>query len=161
MNAGTGSNRFLDSLPLKVRTRLQQLGRPCDFPPGARLFQEGSVHSEVYLLEAGHVRLDMVVRDKGRVPLVTVGAGEIVGWSPLFADHPMTATALAMEPVHALAFHGSELRQVCETEHEVGHFVFRQVAQLLSERLLATRLQLLDLFGEQQPQIYQPVDSEC
>jgi CRP/FNR family cyclic AMP-dependent transcriptional regulator len=101
------------------------------------------------------------VRDRGRLPLMTVGPGDVVGWSPLFASHPMTATAVALEPVRVLTFDGQELRGLCEANHEVGYQVMRQLVRVLSERLLATRLQLLDLFLEHQPRMAQPVDPEC
>jgi len=125
------------------------------------LFQEGSEHDDIYLVLRGRVRLEMLVRDRGRVPLMTAGAGDLVGWSPLFAGHPMTATAIALEPVQTLSFDGQELRGLCETNHELGYHVMRQLALVLSERLLATRLQLLDLFLDHQPRGTSPVDAEC
>jgi CRP-like cAMP-binding protein len=61
----------------------------------------------------------------------------------------MTATATALEPVRTLAFDGRALKALCEECHEVGYYVMRQIVVVLSERLLATRLQLLDLFVEE------------
>jgi CRP-like cAMP-binding protein len=104
----------------------------------------------------------MFVRGRGRVPLMTAGPGDLVGWSPLFGGHPMTATATALEPVRVLSFDGQDLRGLCEANHEVGYHVMRQLALVLSDRLLATRLQLLDLFQDQSPLPHsQPVDPEC
>jgi len=154
-------NRFLDALPGTVRNQLDAIAVPKDFPPGAMLFQEGTEHDDVYLVLEGHLRLEMFVRDRGRLPIMTVGPGDLVGWSPLFAGHAMTATAMALEPVKTLSFDGQDLRGLCETEHEVGYHVMRQIALVLSERLLATRLQLLDLFREHQPLSGQTVDPEC
>ncbi len=48
----------------------------------------------------------------------------------------------------AVAISGLELRQLCNTDFEVGYHVMGQVASALSQRLLATRLQLLDLFAK-------------
>jgi CRP/FNR family cyclic AMP-dependent transcriptional regulator len=155
------ANRFLDSLPKSVREQLHGIASPKNFPPGATLFHEGTEHDDLYLLLEGRVRLEMFVRDRGRLPLLTVGPGDLVGWSPLFAGHPMTATAIALEPLRTLSFDGQELRGLCEAEHEVGYHVMRQLSLVLSERLLATRLQLLDLFREHQPLTAQPIDPEC
>jgi CRP/FNR family transcriptional regulator, cyclic AMP receptor protein len=155
------SNHFLDALPVAVRHHLEELAVPKDFPPGMILFQEGAEHDDIYLITSGRVRLEMYVRDRGRLPLMTVAAGEIVGWSPLFSHQRMTATAMAMEPVQTLAFDGHALRRLCDADHEVGYHVMTQLVRVLSDRLLATRLQLLDLFSEHRPSPIQPVDSEC
>ncbi len=143
---------FLDALPESVRQMLLPLAVPKDFPPGDELFREGHQHAAIYLVTHGHVRLEMFVRDRGHLPLLTAGPGDLVGWSPLFHDQPMTATATAMDHVHTLAFDGQRLQQVCESNHEVGYHVMRQIVQVLSSRLVATRLQLLDLFQTHLPQ---------
>ena len=155
------ANRFLDALPASIRGELDQIASLKDFPPGAVLFQEGAEHDDIYLVLSGRVRLEMFVRDRGRLPLMTVGPGDLLGWSPLFASHAMTATAVALEPVHTLAFDGQDLRGLCETHHEVGYHVMRQLVLELSARLLATRLQLLDLFLDQRPIPATSIDPEC
>ena len=71
------------------------------------------------------------------------------------------------EAVKTVALPGDQLRQLCEAEHEVGYHIMRQLASALSRRLLATRLQLLDLFGEHVPALEftpnfgRPGDPEC
>lgn len=160
-SAGLPTNRLWDALPPSLRPELEAIAIPKHWSPGALLFQEGAEHGEIYLLLDGHVRLEMVVRERGRVPLMTVGAGDVVGWSPLFGETPMTATAMALDPTRALAFNGKQLRELCAANHELGYHVMRHIAITLSERLLATRLQLLDLFSEQQPRPVRAVDAEC
>lgn len=150
-----------DALPATCRAELESIATLKDWPPGALLFKEGAECSHIYLLLDGHVRLEMLVRDRGRVPLMTAGAGDLVGWSPLFGIHAMTATALALKPTQTLTFDGKQLRELCSTNHEVGYYVMRNIALALSERLLATRLQLLDLFREHEPQLSRTVDAEC
>lgn len=142
---------FLAALPAQVRQLLIPLAVSKAFPPGEELFREGHQHDAIYLVTQGHVRLEMFVRDRGHLPLLTAGPGDLVGWSPLFHEHSMTATATAMDHVHVLAFDGRRLLELCETNHEVGYHVMRQIAQVLSNRLVATRLQLLDLFQEHRP----------
>ena len=92
-------NRFLEALPPAQRAQLERLASPKEFRPGDVLFQEGTEHDDLYLLLEGHVRLEMFVRDRGRMPIMTAGPGDLVGWSPLFSGHPMTATASALESV--------------------------------------------------------------
>ena len=152
---------FLNAIPSQHRDQLWSLFSHKHFAPGDVLFREGEEHDHVYILADGHVRLEMVVRERGRVPLMTVGNGDFLGWSPLFDGRRMTATAIAIEPTNTLAISGEILRSTCEANHELGYHVMRQVALALSDRLLATRLQLLDLFCEHEPQPARPVDAEC
>lgn len=151
---------FLDALPGQVRQLLIPLAVSKSFAPGEVLFREGHLHDDIYLMTQGHVRLEMFVRDRGHLPLLSVGPGDLVGWSPLFSDLPMTATATALDYVHTLAFNGSHLKAICESNHEVGYHVMRQIVQVLSCRLLATRLQLLDLFQQHLPS-RSVADNEC
>ena len=46
-----------------------------------------------------------------------------------------------------MSFDGSCLRGKCETDHELGYQLMRRFAASLLERLQATRLQLLDVYG--------------
>lgn len=155
------SHRFLEALPERQRAQLEAIGTHKHWPAGALLFQEGLEHESLYLLTSGHVRLDMFVPDRGRISLMTVGAGDLVGWSPLTGQPTMTATAMALEPTQALAFNGVRLCEVCEANHELGYYVMRQIVIALSERLLSTRLQLLDLFREHEPRPSRALDDVC
>lgn len=151
---------FLDALPGPVRQLLIPLAVSKAYSPGDELFREGHPHDAIYLITQGHVRLEMFVRDRGHLPLLTVGPGDLVGWSPLFSDRSMTATATAMDHVHTLAFDGCRLKHLCDANHEVGYHVMRQIVHVLSDRLVATRLQLLDLYHDAS-QDRRPIDAEC
>lgn len=159
--SGSASHRFLESLPERQRQQLEGLATRKRWAPGGLLFQEGIEHENIYILLSGHVRLEMLVPDRGRTPLMTVGAGDLVGWSPLLGRQTMTATAMALEPTEALTFNGIRLREACAENHELGYFVMRQIVMTLSERLVSTRLQLLDLFHAHDPRPSRAVDELC
>jgi CRP-like cAMP-binding protein len=79
----------------------------------------------------------------------------------------MTATATALEPVRTVAFDGEKLRSLCDQQPDIGYHLMNQLAVALSRRLLATRLQLLDVFAghvsvlEANPAVGRPGDPEC
>lgn len=159
-----GTYAFLRSMPASVVCKLDELTHLQDFPPGSAIFAEGTEHAELYLVLHGHVRLDMAVPKRGRIPLMTLGEGDLLGWSPLVGDCVMTSTATALDSVRTLTFRGSELRRLCEQDHDVGYYVMRQVSEALSRRLVATRLQLLDLFADHVAAItadVQQIDDQC
>lgn len=142
---------FLRAIPKALLPQLEQLSQSRAFPAGATLFLEGSANRDFHIVTSGRVRLEMQVPGRGRIPILTVGPGEVLAWSALIANSVMTCSAIALEPVCTVAFDGDQLRSLCEAEHEIGYHVMRQLASELSRRLFATRLQVLDLFREHQP----------
>lgn len=138
--------RFAAGLPPLVLKQLQSLAARRTFAKGEVVFREGEHCDNVYLVASGTVALDMHVHECGAVRLLTVGAGELLGWTPLFGSDSMTATATALEVTCALEFPGAQLRELCESNHEIGYRLMRQAALALSHRLVATRLQLLDIY---------------
>ncbi|HEV2460023.1 MAG TPA: hypothetical protein VGS80_16825, partial [Ktedonobacterales bacterium] len=48
----------------------------------------------------------------------------------------------------AVAFDGACLRAKCDADHELGYELMRRFAQVIVERLQATRLQLLDVYRD-------------
>ena len=49
----------------------------------------------------------------------------------------------------AIALDGKCLRQKCEENHELGYRLLVLLSGVMAKRLEATRLQLLDVYGEQ------------
>lgn len=143
-----GQLRFLQDLPVSAMEKLAGLARSVEFPTRAVIFREGQTDAPLYVLESGHVGLAMRVPSRGSVPILTVGPGDLLGWSPVIGNSPMTATATALEPTRAIALPGSDISALCEQDPEFGYHLFQRIATTLSRRILATRLQLLDLFAE-------------
>lgn len=112
---------------------------------------EGDPPTEFQIILEGHVRLAMNVPGQGRVDLLTVGAGEILAWSALLSDGELTATGTASDSTLVLAIPGFALKQLCDQQPEFGYPVMKKLAVALSRRLLATRIQLLDLFSTHEP----------
>ncbi len=47
-----------------------------------------------------------------------------------------------------MAFDGACLRGKCETDSELGYELYRRFAVVITERLQATRMRLLDVYGD-------------
>ena len=141
------AQRFFADLPEQTRILLTGLATLRSFAAGAVLFHEGAACQELFVVAAGHVALDMSVPGRGPVRILTVGPGELLGWSPLLGGGNMTAAATALQDSTVIALPGAALRDMCAADHDFGYRVMRQVALALSQRLVATRLQLLDLFS--------------
>ena len=139
---------FASELPPGVLTQLAAIARVVEWNEQALIFREGDHHDDFYILSSGHVALEMNVPSRGLTRILTVRSGELLAWSALLGDGRMTTSAIAIEPTLAVAISGRELRLLCNTDFEVGYHIMGQVASALSQRLLATRLQLLDLFAK-------------
>ena len=137
------------SAPLSDATaeKLATLLSPCDFPAGATLFEEGAVNPWLYLIVAGEIGLEMCMPARGCTRILTLGPGDLLAWSSLLGEGRMTATAVTLSPAKLLAASAPEIGALCHADREFGFELMRGVAQALSKRLVATRLQLLDLYG--------------
>jgi CRP/FNR family cyclic AMP-dependent transcriptional regulator len=117
------------------------------FQPGETLFREGKPADAFYLVRRGSVTLETFVPARGAVKIETVEPGEIVGWSWLFPPYVWHFDARAVDDVRAVAFDGACLRGKCEADHDLGYDLMRRFAAVMIDRLLHTRLRLLDLYG--------------
>ena len=152
------STRFAEGLPHAELACLGRASRLVEAGPGTVLFREGQVEDEVFVVFSGHVQLSMKVPGRGEVTLLTAGPGDLVGWSGLISDGVMTATATVLDSARLLALSGRCLQQLCESDPKLGYVLMKRMAQVISRRLLSTRLQLLDLFADAaQVQARQPV----
>lgn len=123
-------------------------GQNVRFAAGERLFREGDPADTFYVLRHGAIALEIAVA--GRPPLVieTLHDGEVVGWSWLVPPYRWTFDARAVEPTAAVALDGACLRGKCEQDPALGYELFQRFSQVMLERLQATRLRLLDIYGD-------------
>jgi CRP-like cAMP-binding protein len=142
-----GSMTCLAELPATTLDRLAELARSEEYPVGHLLFREGGHNAMLYFICQGAVTLEMCVPGRGCMNLLTLGPGDLVAWSALLGSGVMTTGAHVVEPGRLLALDGGAVLALCEADHELGYHLMRRVALSLSNRLVATRLQLLDLFS--------------
>jgi CRP/FNR family cyclic AMP-dependent transcriptional regulator len=143
--------RLLDELPDRLLEKLAPLASVEQAAAKVVLFKEGALCDRVFFVIDGIIALDMYVPQRESTRILTVAGGEVLAWSALLSDQRMTATATVLEDARFIALAAQPLRQLCDADHEIGFAFMRCMASALSRRLLATRLQLLDLFAETQP----------
>ncbi|MGO9496462.1 MAG: Crp/Fnr family transcriptional regulator [Solirubrobacteraceae bacterium] len=121
-------------------------GRNEHVESGAFLMREGEPAERFFLIRRGSVALE--VRAPGRtLTIETLHAGDPVGWSWLFSPYRWQIDARALEPCELIGFDGVCLRGKCEADHDLGYQLMRRFVENLLDRLQATRLQLLDVYG--------------
>jgi CRP/FNR family cyclic AMP-dependent transcriptional regulator len=117
------------------------------FEAGRYLFREGDQADTFYLVRHGRVGIETVVAGRGALTVETVDAGDVVGWSWLFRPFRWHFDARAIDPVRAIAFDGACLRGKCDQDHTLGYELLNRFSPVMLERLLATQLQLIDVYG--------------
>jgi CRP-like cAMP-binding protein len=123
-------------------------GQNTGFEAGAYLFREGGQADTFYLLRHGRVMLETFVPGRGALTVETVDEGDVVGWSWLFPPYRWHFDARALDAVRAIAFDGACLRRKCDDDHSLGYELLGRFSPVMLERLQATRLQLLDVYGD-------------
>jgi CRP/FNR family cyclic AMP-dependent transcriptional regulator len=125
---------------------LRPSGRRVD--GGTYLLREGEPADRFFLIREGAVALEIHSPGRGAIVIETLHPGEIVGWSWLFAPYRWQLDGRTVEPTALVAFDGACLRGKCEADHELGYQLMSRFAASLVQRLQATRLQLLDVYGD-------------
>jgi len=142
---------LLEALPDRLLAGLVPIAAVEHAEANRVLFKEGAICDRLFFVSDGIVALDMYVPRRDPTRILTVGAGDVLAWSALLSDQRMTCTATVMEDATLVSIAAQPLRQLCEADHEIGFAFMQCMSFALSRRLLATRLQLLDLFSESQP----------
>ncbi len=117
------------------------------FDAGARIFTEGSAADRFYLIREGAIALEVEAPGRGALVLETLQGGEVVGWSWLFEPYRWQFDGRAVSDTRVVGFDGACLRGKCEADHELGYQLMGRFAASVIDRLQATRLQLLDVYG--------------
>jgi CRP-like cAMP-binding protein len=117
------------------------------FEAGQFIFREGDEANQFYLIRHGSASIEVFVPERGPLMIQTLGEGDVLGWSWLFPPYRWVFDARAITLTRAIALDGACLRRKCEEDHELGYELLKRFAQIIMERLQATRLQLLDVYG--------------
>lgn len=138
---------FLANLSPQAREKLLTLGETFRYAAGEAIFQEGAPSLYLYIVRSGQVAIELHVPSKGRRVIMTAGPGDVFSWSALVEPRIETAAARAIEDTEAVGIKGGALMDLCREDPAFGFELYRALAEVISARLIATRLQLLDVFG--------------
>ena len=117
------------------------------FQAGEFIFHKGDDADLFYFIRQGKVVIETYVPQKGPIAIQTREAGEVTGWSWMVPPYKWHFDARAVELTRAIALDGKCLRDKCEQDHDLGYELMKRFSMLIAQRLEATRLQLLDIYG--------------
>jgi len=137
---------FVQDLPERYLDLLEGCASNVRFEPGEVIFREGGEANHFYLVREGKVAVEIYAAERGSITIMTVDKGEALGWSWLFPPYRWQFDARAVEVTRAIALDGKCLREKCEKDHDLGYELMKRFAQVVEQRLQATRLQLLNVY---------------
>lgn len=127
---------------------LSIIANKVSFQRGDLVFSEDDPAHTLYLLVDGWV--DVVVNTDAQGEqhelVTTLSPGDILGWSALVEPYVYTGSAVCASPVEAIEFRGADLLGMFELDPRLCCVIMRRVCQVISDRLRATRLQMVSLF---------------
>jgi len=146
MLGALAGHAFLDGLSEPHRMRLASAAKPFRTAPGEYLARQGEPAHAFYLIQSGQVGIGTHLGERGAVPIQTLGAGDVVGWSWLLPPHDWQFDARAVDTVEGLLFDAARLREQCAQDHELGYHLLKQLLAVVSSRLAACRIHKLDIY---------------
>jgi CRP/FNR family transcriptional regulator, cyclic AMP receptor protein len=134
---------FLHGMPHAHLAVLADTARDVTFPARHRLFEDGGSATRFWLIQSGHVSLDLYVPGQSRMKIDTIGMGELLGWSWLFPPYRWAFGAVAVRQTEAFEFDARMVRACCQDDPELGYDLTQRLARVLAKRLQATRVRLI------------------
>ena len=105
-----------------------------EFDAGEQLIAEGAPAGELYLFLKGRAAVKVCDADGCPVQVDELGPGEVLGWGAVMEPHIYTASAWTLEPSELIIIRGSDLRELCDTNEQLGYSVVKGVGEVMCAR---------------------------
>ena len=138
---------FTEGLAPEFLRELSGHTRERRFETEEAIVREGDPAEEFFLVFEGKVALEVVVPDRPRRTIQTIGPGEVLGWSWLIPPRRWRLDARAMKRTRVLSVEAEALRRAMEERPADGYRFLLRLLPVITRRLEMTRIQLLDIHG--------------
>ena len=126
---------------------------------GEYLFHEGGAAEHFYVVMHGRIALEVFSPGTGAHMLESAGEGEVLDWPWLIPPYRWMFDARAVESTSVVSLDSACLRGKCDADLRLGYEFLQRVAQVMSGRLDAARVRLLDLYGIPRPGTGERIDN--
>ncbi len=139
---------FFKEFSSEQLAELAAIASEIEFVRGDLIFAEGGHADSAYAIVDGSVALELNVSHRGNHIVQTLHRGEMLGWGWLFPPHRWAFSALALDPTHLIRFDADQLRSLQDEDCALGYKMMKRFARVMTDRLAATRLQLVDFYAD-------------
>jgi len=112
------------------------------FEAGDHIFRISEPANRFYLIVSGRISLETPRADGTLFPVQVLEAGDVLGWSWLFPPYEWRFDARTLEPVEAIFFYGTRLRELADDDSVFCCSMMRRMSNVILQRLQATRHEL-------------------
>ncbi len=108
--------RFLKGMEPRHVEALARAASEVMFPARHRIFADGDYADKFWLMQSGHVALDVLIGGQGLAVIGRVGIGGLVGWSWLLPPYRWAFGAVCVTEVKAFQFNAEAVRGLCAAD---------------------------------------------
>jgi CRP-like cAMP-binding protein len=137
---------FLRDMPQEYLEQIANISQVRDFDEYDVVFRDGQRAEKLYLVISGNVHVESGVGGGHYKHILTLGPGELVGWSSLLGEC-YTTRATTPDSARLLEIRVGELMTICARNATFGYEFMRRTTAALARRLSVTRGQLLAAQG--------------
>jgi CRP/FNR family transcriptional regulator, cyclic AMP receptor protein len=141
-----------DGLDAEHRDLIAGCARNRVYRAGEYVLREGQAATTFHILRRGSAAIETYAPNRGPQVIETLGEGDLVGWSWLFPPYRAAFDVRAVNDAHMIEFDGLCLRGKIDEDPVLGSALHRIFAGVILQRLQATRVRLLDVYGPPVPQ---------
>jgi len=136
---------IFDNLNKQELEAITEIADIRDCPKATVIFTENQEADALFVLLQGNVALHFEVGRHEEAIVHSVGAGQAFGWSALIQPYLFTASAKCINNSKLVVIDRYRLRSLLDEDCHMGFVVMEKLAELVSERLKDTRLQLISM----------------
>jgi CRP-like cAMP-binding protein len=141
--SGIRAQRFLSGMESAQLDTLAEAASEVSYPAGHRLFADGEHADKFWLIESGHVALDLLVPGEGPAVVDHIGIGGILGWSWLLPPYQWAFGAVCVTEVKAYQFDAKAVRELCAADPALRAELTARLFEVVARRLQDTRTRLI------------------
>ncbi len=116
------------------------------FSRGEFMMLAGDPCDHFYLIREGKAAVEVESGNQVSV-IYAPSPGDIVGWSWTMPPSVCRYDVRVMDSVSAIDFDARCVLRKCEEDNRFGYHVYKRILEVVIERLMATRVQMLDMYS--------------
>ena len=141
------SHSIFSDLDAKYIKILAQHVEEASFASGDLLFKQQDAAANFFIVLQGSITVEVPSLGGPPLEVQTLGVDEVLGWSWLIPPYRWAFEAKADSDLKVLKFDGKRLLQLCEKDNEFGYALMKKFTCLMSERLHAARLKMMETWA--------------
>jgi CRP-like cAMP-binding protein len=154
MQAILGEVETFEGMKPEHLAKLAECASEVRYEAGDVLGRVGGDADTFWVIREGRLALQLPAPGRGGVTVATSSKGAVVGFSWLVPPYALQFDVRAVTPTVVIAIDAARLRAQFPGDHELAYDLLSRFTRIMSDRIEAMSMQILDVFGEH------PVDSD-